>query len=166
MQPGKGVYRKNFSLIIAFLILISVTFIVALLISYNQTARYVENEFAAKKVDVQEQTIKPYYDFFQLSIPEITFYQGFLDSASAATYSATVFKKYPFVKRIVFFDVTISNEPNKQRNEGGLDIGLKSLYEYYLKRDSVSSTRKGRPEDYSDFETMANRLDNFIAVAD
>lgn len=166
MQADKGIYRKNFSLIIAFLILISATFIVALFISYNLTSRYVENEFAAKKIDVQEQTIKPYNDFFQLTIPEITFYQGFLDSASAASYSSSVFKKYPFVKRIVFFDVTIGSQTNKQAGEGGLDIGLKSLYEYYSKDGRMLSTRKGRPEDYSDFETMANRLANFITVAD
>ena len=104
MQPGKGVYRKNFSLIIAFLVLISVTFIVALFIAYGLTARNVENDFASKKIDVLEQTTKSYNDFFQNKIPEITFYQGYLDSASAAKYSASVFKDYPFVKRIIFYD--------------------------------------------------------------
>jgi two-component system, OmpR family, phosphate regulon sensor histidine kinase PhoR len=90
MKAQQSVYRKNFSLIIAFLILISVTFIVALFIAYNLTSKYVENEFASKKIDVLEQTIKPYNDFFQNRIPEITFYQGYLDSASAAKYSGSV----------------------------------------------------------------------------
>ena len=49
MKVQKNVYRKNFSLIIIFLVLISVTFVVALFISYNLTAKYVENEFASKK---------------------------------------------------------------------------------------------------------------------
>src|SRR3978361_520225 len=109
MNGQQSVYRKNFSLIIAFLILISVTFIVALFIAYNLTAKYVENEFASKKIDVLEQTIKPYNDFFQNRIPEITFYQGYLDSASAAKYSNSVFKDYPFVKRIIFYDLEIGS---------------------------------------------------------
>lgn len=107
MKAEQSVYRKNFYLIISFLILISVTFIVALFISYNLTDNYVENEFAAKRIDVLEQTIKPYNDFFQNRIPEITFYQGYLDSASAAKYSGSVFKDYPFVRRIAFYDVQI-----------------------------------------------------------
>ena len=65
-------------MIIVFLVLISVTFIVALFIAYSLTAKYVENEFASKKIDVLEQTIKPYNDFFQNKIPEITSYQGIL----------------------------------------------------------------------------------------
>src|ERR1700757_2744403 len=108
MKTEQGAYRKNFSLIIAFLILISVTFIVALFIAYSLTAKYVENEFASKKNDVLEQTIKPYNDFFLTKIPEITSYAGYLDSASAANYSASVLNTYPFVKRIVFYDVAIS----------------------------------------------------------
>ncbi|HVV56599.1 MAG TPA: hypothetical protein VHC47_14795, partial [Mucilaginibacter sp.] len=91
MQAEKSIYRKNFSLIIAFLVLISITFIVALFIAYSLTSKYVENEFNSKKSDVLEQTLKPYNDFFQNRIPEVTFYQGYLDSASAAKYSDSVF---------------------------------------------------------------------------
>ncbi|MFI5159969.1 MAG: sensor histidine kinase, partial [Sphingobacteriales bacterium] len=87
MKTQQTAYRKNFSLIIAFLVLISVTFIVALFIAYRLTANFVETEFSSKKNDVLEQTIKPYNDFFYTRIPEITFYQGYLDSASAANYS-------------------------------------------------------------------------------
>ncbi len=50
-------------------------------------------------------TIKPYNDFFRTGYPEITFYQGYLDSASAAKYSGSVFADYPFVRRITFYDV-------------------------------------------------------------
>src|ERR1700756_3856389 len=103
MQQDNNVYRKNFVLIIAFLILISVTFIIALFISYNLTEKYVENEFNSKNSDVLEQTTKPYNDFFYNTIPEVTFYQGFLDSASAAKYSDSVFRSYHFVKDTTFF---------------------------------------------------------------
>ena len=64
MKQQKNVYRKNFSLIIIFMVLISMTLVVALIISYNLTANYVENEFASKKIDVLEETMKPYNDFF------------------------------------------------------------------------------------------------------
>ena len=166
MHESSTVYRKNFSLIIAFLVLISVTFIIALFISYSLTDRYVENEFAAKKIDVQEQTIKSYNDFFQNRIPEITFYHGFLDSASASRYANSVFKDYPFVTRIVFYDVAISKPINSELEGRQLGINLKSIYEYSLKDGKLDVTRKGRPEDYSDFETMADKLNNFVTVAD
>jgi two-component system phosphate regulon sensor histidine kinase PhoR len=163
MKAQQSVYRKNFSLIIAFLILISVTFIVALFISYNLTDNYVENEFASKRIDVLEQTIKPYSDFFNNRIPEITFYQGYLDSASAAKYSGSVFQDYSFVKRIVFYDVRISsNNPTK----GRLDIGINSIYEYRRKGGKVISSKRQHPENYNDFTAMAGKLTNFVAVAD
>src|SRR5271170_882880 len=103
MKSEKHIYRKNFSLIIVFLVLISVTFVIALFVSYNLNAKYVENEFASKKIDVMEQTIKPYNDLFQNKIPEITSYQGFLDSASASRYAEVVFNDYPFVKIVLFY---------------------------------------------------------------
>jgi two-component system phosphate regulon sensor histidine kinase PhoR len=166
MQETKSVYRKNFSLIIAFLILISVTFIIALFISYNLTARYVENEFSAKKIDVQEQTFKPYNDFFQNRIPEITFYHGFLDSTSAAHYSMSVFRDYPFVSRIIFYDVAISSPTDIRLDGRQLGVNLQTLYEYSQKGGKLSVSRQGRPEDYSDFDAMADKLNNFVAVAD
>lgn len=165
MKTENVIYRKNFVLIIAFLVLISVTFIIALFISYNLTSKYVENEFASKKNDVLEQTIKPYNDFFQNKIPEITFYQGYLDSASAAKYSDSVFHDYRFVRRIVFYDVEVGGDDNTV-GAGQLGIRVKSIYEYAPQNGRVVSSRNTRPEDYSDFETMAARLNNFVAVAD
>ena len=166
MKTQQSAYRKNFSLIIAFLILISVTFIVALFIARSLTAKYVENEFASKKNDVLEQTIKPYNDFFYTKIPEITSYAGYLDSTSAAQYSDSVFNKYPFVKRIVFYDVAISSQVNNNSVGKGLDISLKSVYEYLSKKGSIVSSREARPEDYIDFENMAGKLNSLVAVAD
>jgi len=166
MQADKSVYRKNFSLIIAFLILISVTFIIALFVGYRLTDNYVETEFSAKKIDVQEQTLKTYNDFFQNRIPEITFYHGFLDSASAVHYSVSVFHDYPFVNRIVFYDVAISKATNAQFDGRALGVSLQSIYEYTQRKGKIGITKKARPEDYSDFEAMADRLNNFVAVAD
>ncbi|MDB5001443.1 MAG: histidine kinase, partial [Mucilaginibacter sp.] len=47
MKGQQNIYRKNFSLIIAFIVLITVSLIVAVIIAYNLTAKYVENEFAS-----------------------------------------------------------------------------------------------------------------------
>jgi len=163
MQQDKNVYRKNFSLIIAFLILISVTFIIALFISYNLTSRYVENEFASKNADVLEQTIKPYHDFFYNTIPEITFYAGFLDSASAAKYSDSVFKKFRFVTHTTFYAIEIGAPDG---TNPGLGIRVKSIVEFSPVDGHVTGSRKTNPADYSDFETMSARLNNFVSVAD
>jgi len=163
MNPQQSVYRKNFSLIIAFLILISVTFIVALFISYGLTSNYVENEFSSKKIDVLEQTMKPYNDFFSNRIPEITYYQGYLDSTSAAKYSETVFNDYPFVHRIVFYDVNIGSNNDPQK---ALGVGINSIYEYRRRKDKVAGTKKQAPESATDFAAMAGKLNNFVAFAD
>jgi two-component system phosphate regulon sensor histidine kinase PhoR len=162
MNPQQSVYRKNFTLIIAFLILISVTFIVALFIAYDLTGNYVENEFASKKIEVLEQTIKPYNDFLLNKIPEATFYQGYLDSASAGKYSASVFHDYPFVKSVTFYDVKVGNSPTKK----GLDVSINSIYEYRYQSRKVIGFKQQLTENYNDFATMANKLNNFVAVAD
>ncbi|MGF7042725.1 sensor histidine kinase [Mucilaginibacter lappiensis] len=166
MQVHKNVYRKNFSLIIIFLVLISVTFVVALFVSFNLTAKYVENEFASKKIEVLEQTIKPYNDFFQNKIPEVTSYQGFLDSASAAKYAASVFHDYAFVKKIVFYDVLIGSKTNITVRKNNLDISVKGIYQYGILNGKVYGTKQTRPADESDFRVMADKLSDFIAFSD
>src|SRR5258708_4943803 len=163
MKVDQSVYRKNFSLIIAFLILISVNFIVALFISYGLTSNYVENEFSSKKIDVLEQTMKPYNDFFSNRIPEITYYQGYLDSTSAAKYSGTVFNDYPFVRRIVFYDVSIGSNKDPQK---ALGVGINSIFEYRHGKNKVTGSKKQSPESTIDFTAMAAKLNNFVAFAD
>ncbi|OKS89618.1 sensor histidine kinase [Mucilaginibacter polytrichastri] len=167
MKPQQQGYQKNFSLIIAFFVLISVTLVVALIIVYNLTQRYVENEFASKKIDVLEQTLKPYNDLYLNKVYEITSYQGFLDSASAGKYSATVFKDYPFVKRTVFYDVRIGNElvePGSKKYR--LGISVKSIYEYTLnKQKRLTGTRMPDVEDIN-FRQMAAKFSYYIANAD
>jgi two-component system phosphate regulon sensor histidine kinase PhoR len=166
MIGQKNIYRKNFSLIIAFIVLITVSLIVAVIIAYNLTAKYVENEFASKKIEVLEQTIKPYNDFFQVKIPEITSYQGFLDSTSAANYSSTVFRTYPFVRRVSFYDIQIGKPPVKPQELNINDIWVKAIYTYKSKHGSVSGLKDITTVYESDFKGMAARLSNFIAVAD
>jgi two-component system phosphate regulon sensor histidine kinase PhoR len=166
MKSQNNVYRKNFSLIIIFLVLISVIFIIALIVSYNLTAKYVENEFAFKKIDVLEQTIKPYNNFFLNKIPEITSYQGFLDSASAAKYADSIFHDYNFVRRIVFYDVQIGNPRNSAVSKNNLDISIKAMYHYWPEKGKVEGLRIWNTVDEPDFKQMADKLSNYIASSD
>jgi two-component system phosphate regulon sensor histidine kinase PhoR len=166
MQAQKNLYRKNFSLITAFLVLITVSLVIAVIISYNLTTKYVENEFASKKIEVLDQTIKPYNDFFQLKIPEITSYQGFLDSASAANYSATVFKSYPFARKVLFYDMQIGNPASKLSPTHNKGISVKAIYEYKLKHGKVQGLKNMAWANGDDFREMALKLSNFISIAD
>jgi two-component system phosphate regulon sensor histidine kinase PhoR len=130
MKNAERTFRKNFSLIVVFLILISATFVTALFVSYDLNAKYVENAFASKKDDALDQTIKPYDDLFQNKIPEITSYQGFLDSASAAKYADSVFKYFSFVQRIVFYDARISNQKNSEVFRDKLGVSIYAMYQF------------------------------------
>ncbi|MCJ8211620.1 HAMP domain-containing histidine kinase [Mucilaginibacter sp. RS28] len=161
MKQQQG-YQKNFSLIVAFFVLISVSLIVALIITYNFTDKYVENEFASKKIDVLEQTLKPYEDLYLNKVYEITNFQGFLDSASAAKYSASVFSSYPFVKRTVFYDVRIGSHDAQGRSPG---ISLSAVYDYSLKNKKVTGRRRPVIED-ADFRQMAEKFSNYLVDAD
>ncbi|MBC7757693.1 MAG: sensor histidine kinase, partial [Phormidesmis sp. FL-bin-119] len=109
MKEYQQIYRKNFSLILTFLILITASMAVAFYLAYNLTTKYVENEFVSQKIEVLEETVKPYNNFFQNKIPEISFYQGYLDSSQAVKYVDTILRKFRFVDRIVFYDAAISN---------------------------------------------------------
>ena len=166
MKKPNDIYRKNFSLIIAFLILISVVFVVALFVSYELNARYVENEFDSKKVDIWEQTIKPYNDLVQNKIPEITSYQGLLDSAGAAGYADSVFRKYPFVQKIIFYKATISSQKSSTVFINNLGISIDAMYQYLPANGKVSSLRIWNTKNEDDFKQMAVKLSDYIAFAD
>ena len=166
MAVQKNAYRQNFTLITIFLVFISITFVVALFISYNLTAKYVENEFASKKVEVLEQTIKPYYEFFQNKIPEITSYQGFLDSASAGKYAASVFHDYNFVRRVIFYDALIGGKTTMTVRKNNLNIAAKAVYQYWHVNDKVYGAEQRRSVNEDDFREMAIKLSNYVAFSD
>jgi len=161
----KNVYQKNFTLIAAFWVLITVTLIIALIIAYNLTSRYVENEFNLRKVDVLERAIKPYNDFFQNRIPEITSYQGLLVPASAASYASSVFDDYTFVKSIRYNEITISSKPENYTGNG-MNIAMRAVYEYQPVAGKVVSTQLINDVANEDFKTMAAKLNYYVVVAD
>lgn len=167
-------YRKNFTLIVSFVILISVLLVVVLIVSYNLTKKTIENEFSASKVDVLEKTVMPYNVFFQNKIPEISFYQGFLDSTSATAYANGVLKKYPFVKKILFYDAQISNRPLKDGlRTSNFSLGVKGLYQYGsgINKDSIVLFTQTEPGSLSltngdEFNKIGLKLASYISNVD
>ena len=174
MKEQKHLYHKNFTLVVAFLILISISLVVAMLLAYNLTKKYVENEFVSNKIDVLDAAINPYNDLFQNKIPEISFYQGYLDSASVKKYSDTVFFNFPFVERIVFYDASISN--NKIADGlrvNNFAMGPKAVYQFgkNVAKDSIILFKKNLPNTLSlktadEFNKMAVKFAGFIESAD
>ena len=175
MKEYQQTYRKNFSLVIIFLILITAALGGALFLAYKLTSKYVENEFASQKIEVLEETIKPYDDFFQNKIPEISFYQGFLDSAQAAKYIDKIFTKFNFVDRVVFYDAAISNHtiPDGIR-VNNFSLGSKAVYQFArnLDQDSIVLFKRGQPSNTfslktnDEFNKMAIKFSGFIESAD
>ncbi len=175
MQEYQYIYRKNFTLVIIFLFLITSAMAGAFFLAYNLTSKYVENEFASQKIDVLEQTVKPYNDFFQNKIPEISFYQGYLDSAQTAKYIDTIFSKFRFVERVIFYDAEISNHkiPDGIRVKN-FSMGPKSVYQFGrdIPKDSTVLYKKNRPDSVfilktgDEFNKMAIKFSGFIELAD
>ncbi len=164
-------YRKNFLLVTAFVILISTFFVVILLLSYKFTRTYIENEFKSQKVDVLDQTIKPYNDFFQNKIAEITSYDGFLNVNSAAKYTGSVFSKFPFVKKVIFYDLAVSNNRKHYTlRASNLSISIKSVYSFLPDKNSILKPiikpLKKNKINNADFNQLALQLSGFIGEVD
>jgi two-component system, OmpR family, phosphate regulon sensor histidine kinase PhoR len=175
MKHYQQTYRKNFFLVIIFLVLITAALGATLYIAYNLTNKYVENEFVSQKIEVLEETVKPYNDFFQNKIPEISFYQGYLDSIQASRYIDTILRKFSFVDRVVFYDASISNHkiPDGIRVEN-FSLGPKAVYQFArnLSKDSVLLFKNNMiNKSFSlnsgdEFNKMAIKFSGFIELAD
>ena len=166
-------YRKNNLLNAVFLTLISISLIVALLLARNFTEKYVENEFNTQKISVLEETIRPYNDFFSRKVPEISYYQGYLDSASVVKYADTVLRKYPFVHRILFYDTQISNHPSPEAfRVNWLSITPKAIYQLgrNVPADSIvlfkSNDEKPKIRAIEEFNRMAIKFSGYIETID
>jgi len=173
MKGQRNTYRVNYLLVSAFIAVVIASFVLATLLAHDLTATYVENEFASRKVEVLEHNIGPFNDFFQNRIPEISFYQGYLDSAGVAAYADSVLKAYPFVERIVFYDVALTN--NKSVDYGFsfnfLSIYPKGVYQFSTNGNGGPVTVDGwhgqLPLSLSDdFNNMALKFAAFIERVD
>jgi two-component system phosphate regulon sensor histidine kinase PhoR len=168
MTKKESIYRKNFSLIVAFIVLISAILVAALLIAYGLTRKYVENEFYSNKIEVLEKTMLPYNDLFLNKIPQITAYQGFLNESSASKYADSVFSDYPFVKSIDFYHFDISNhKQNATVTSGNLSIGVRKVLNFApAKKDRSNAIAIQNDKNLDDFKSMAYKLSSFIRTAD
>lgn len=175
MKDYQQNYRKNFSLIITFLILITASMAVAFYLAYNLTTKYVENEFVSQKIEVLEETVRPYNNFFQNKIPEITFYQGYLDSSQAVKYADTIFRKFRFVDKIVFYDAGISNHDIPDGVKvNNFAIAPKSVYRFArnIDKDSILLFKDNLPtrsfslKTGDEFNKMAIKFTGFIESSD
>ena len=155
-------YRKNYLLIISFLVLISISLIIALILGYNLARKNVESAFASQKIEVMEKTLEPYNYLFQDRIPQISFYQGYLDSLSATSFVKNIMDELPFVTRVVFYDSEISNNPVKNDFEdGGFCMGVKGLY-YFYKMDGENNLTCSRNNFLADYPLSKN--DDFFTL--
>jgi len=165
-------YRKNFSLIVLFLILISVLFILSLFLAYNFSKKFIENEFVSEKVKVLESSIKPYNDFFQNKLPEVSYYNGYLDSATTSRFVDTLLLQYPFVSQVNFYDAEVGSVPvTNGLNTGHFSFGPKYIYQFgsLVPSDSVKIFSKSEPGKFSrgdDFMTLGFKLISYIETLD
>jgi two-component system, OmpR family, phosphate regulon sensor histidine kinase PhoR len=128
--------------------------------------KIVENEFVGKKVDVLEQNIAAYNDLFFNKIPEVSFYQGYLDSTAAAVYADSILNKFGFVKSILFYDIYVGSTTT------GLKVIPKTVYQFnkqHLQGEVLYKYAKHKKLNLriaDDFNGMAGKLANFLDIAD
>lgn len=174
MIKNRAQYRRNNWLNAGFLLLIIISLVVALFLARRLTEKYVENEFNSRKIDVLEETLRPYNDFFQNRVPEISFYQGYLDSASAVKYADTVLGNYAFVERMVFYDTEISNHKSASGFRiYNFSMVPKAIYQFgkNITPDAVvlykNTARKKSPvKGMDEFNRMAVKFAGYIELAD
>lgn len=165
-------YRKNFSLILAFIALISVLFVLSLFLAYNFSKKFIENEFVSEKVKVLEESIKPYNEFFQNKVPEISYYNGYLDSATTAKFVDTILNTYPFVSKVVFYDSEVNNFNVKDGlNARHLSFGPKYIYQFgdLVPLDSVKIFSRENARNFTigdDFNALGIKFISYIESLD
>ena len=166
-------YRKNFSLIATFIGLVSAIFILSLFLAYNFSRKNIENDFVSAKANVLEESIKPYNDFFLNKLPEISFYNGYLDSATASKFVDTILIQYPFITKVVFYDTEVKNENyfDDGINLGNFSVGMKRVYQFNSvgtgkARKIVGENQFKNNTTLENFNTVTFKLINFVQKLD
>ncbi|RZK43513.1 MAG: HAMP domain-containing histidine kinase [Pedobacter sp.] len=163
-------YRKNFSLIVTFIVLISLVFILSLFLAFNFSKKNIENDFVSAKANVLEESIKPYNDFFLNKLPEISFYNGYLDSATASKFVDTILMEYPFITKVIFYDAEVKVKSLYEKNGfnyGDLSIWKKNVYQFgkSIPKDSIKlfgENEIGHRVDFEAFNKLSVKLGTFI----
>lgn len=166
-------YRKNFSLILVFIGLISLVFVISLFLAFNFSKKNIENDFVSAKANVLEESIKPYKDFFLNKLPEVSYYNGYLDSSAAAKFVDTILLKYPFVSKVLFYDLEVKNEQSQDNAVyyGNFMVGINSVYQFgaNVPLDSVKVFSKTHTQNNAfleDFNEIAFKLISFTQKLD
>ncbi len=165
-------YKKNFSLIITFIAMMMVLFFLSLFLAYRFSTKFIENEFISEKVNVLEQSIKTYNDFFQKKLPEVSYYNGYLDSTTASNFADTLLIEYPFVSKVIFYDSEVRNTPvSDGLNTGKFSFGPKNIYQFgtSMPTDSVELFSKENTRNFiigDDFNSLALKLATYIESLD
>lgn len=166
-------YRKNFSLVIIFIGLISLVLVISLFLAFNFSKKNIENDFVSAKANVLEESIKPYKDFFLNELPKISYYNGYLDSTTASKFADSVLSKYQFVSKVFFYDLAVKDEPLKYNdiNYGSFAVGLSKVYQFgsAIPLDSVKVFSTNQIQSSSvleDFNAISFKLINYIQKLD
>jgi len=166
-------YRKNFSLIVTFIVLISLVFILSLFLAFNFSKKNIENDFVSAKANVLEESMKPYNDFFLNKLPEISFYNGYLDSALATKFVDTILTENPFITKVIFYDTELKNVDYEENglSYGFLSIGTKNVYQFgkHVPPDSIKIFGENdvrNKADLKDFKAASFKLTSFIQTLD
>ena len=152
--------------------MISVLLVLSLFLAYNYSKRFIENQFASEKVKVLEASIKPYNEFFQNKLPEVSYYNGYLDSATTSKFVDTILLQYPFVSKVIFYDAEVSNTLVADGlNTGHFSFGPKFIYQFgsLVPMDSVKLFSRNDTHEFTrgdDFNTLGFKLISYIERLD
>jgi len=137
-EKSENSYRKNYTLISIFLILISFVLIIGLFLGFKYTQEFIESKFVSSKSQVLDEVLTPYNEFTYGRIPQISLYQGFMDSASFGAYSKSLFAVYPFIDSVYFYEIETSNHDVKDGfGFENFSVGVKDIYSNSRKNDSL-----------------------------
>src|SRR5690606_18829577 len=95
---------------------------------------FVETEFNNRKTEIFDNSLRDFNEFFQERIPEVAFYQGYMDSVQAQGFADNVLRKYPFVEQVEFSDLIPSHidPPQQHMRIGQFGAYSKNTFEFYL----------------------------------
>lgn len=161
-------YRKNFGLLIIFLVLVTILFVTSAFFARTMTKNFVETEFNNRKVEVFDEFIKPFNEFFVEKVPEISYYQGYIDSTQAAEFSNTILRQFHFVDNINFFDVVLTNRDSigKGMRFNNLGISSRNSFNFKLNNENRFVSVHQSSDEYrnhaEDFNNMMLKLAGFL----
>lgn len=163
-------YKKNLGLLLSSLVFITILFIVSVIFARSMIENFVYSDFNNRKTEVFDESVKPFNDFFNNKIPEISYYQGYLDSRQATNYANEVVRRYPFVEEMIFYDVIFTNQDSLSFGVkfNNLTIHPKSIYKYHLNsQNKLIISQEGseqKTQSINDFNNMALKLVSYLDV--